>query len=411
MPPATTFRSAQNDFPSTLTGGTVPAANQKPAFAGWANSVDPVDTPVLSAIKKSKVVDQRTFFWGQSKFPAVRSTLAAPINTTVTSITVAAGDGVFFQKYDVINIIDIVPGSSPPRMDYTSKETVWVSADPVGDALTIVRAQGGSPPLSHSVSAMLEIIGTAEPQLQDHVISPVTRGWQYSNYMQRFGGSIKMDSAFRNTSTYEYEGDQLMNDVRNETKRLKLLLERAVIAGGKQQGNPSTPLPELMGGFLTFITTNIYNQGGSTLSASGLETAMRDMYKKVEDGSPRMWVMGPDTAAIFDTFLNPYRQATMSETQATFTVTGVKLRWGTYDIMVSRWMPEGIIAMVNWGNMTLVTFKGLDWHTSVQPVYGDYAQMSISTDKSLQVENEVGMGLITNFITDLDQYPGRTFLS
>src|SRR4029453_17037087 len=99
MPPVT-FRSAQNDFPSSLSGGTVPTANQKPAFAGWATSVDPTDTPVLSAIGKSKIVDQRTFFWGQSKFPSVRSTLASGITNVATSLTTAAGDGVFFQKYD-----------------------------------------------------------------------------------------------------------------------------------------------------------------------------------------------------------------------------------------------------------------------------------------------------------------------
>lgn len=409
MPPVT-FRSSQNAYPSSVSGGTVPSANVKPAFAGWADSVDPTMTPFLSSIKNKKTVDQRTFFWGQSKFPNHRSTLASGITNSATSMTVASGDGVFFQKYNVVNIFDVIPGSVPPRMDYTTKETVWVSADPAADVLTIVRGQGGTTGIVHSAAAILEIIGTAEPQLQDHVISPVTRGFQYSNFLQRFGGSIKMDKAFRNSSTYEYEGDQLMRDIENETKRLKLLMEKATIAGGKQQGNPTTPLPELMGGVLSFLTTNVYNMAGAPLSAASLETSMRDMYKKIEDGSPRVWLMGPDTAAIFDTLLNPYRQLSGDATTATFMTQSLKLRWGTYEVMVSRWMPEGIIALINFASITLVTFEGLDWHTSVQPVYGDYDQMSISTDKSLQVDDEVGMGVITNFITDLDQYPGRVYL-
>lgn len=410
MPPVS-FRSSQNTYATGVTGGTVPTANIKPAFAGWAESVDPQETPITNAIKKSTVIDQRTFFWGQSKFPNHRSTLLAGINNSVTAMSTASGDGVFFQKYDVINIIDVVVGSSPPRPDYTTKETVWVSADPATDALTIVRGQGGTSGVAHNTGAILEIIGTAEPQLQDHVISPVTRGFQYSNFMQRFGGSIKMDKAFRNSSTYEYDGDQLANDIKTETKRLKLLREKAYITGGKQAGNPSTPLPELMGGFLSFITTNVYNQGGAVLSSSGLETAARDLYKKVDDGGPKVWMAGPDTVSIFDTFLNPYRVAQAGETKATYVTQSVQFRWGTYDIMPSRWFPEGVIALVDFGNMTKVTFKGLDWHTSIQPVYGDYDQMSISTDCSLKVENEVSMGLITNFITDLDAYPGRTYLS
>lgn len=411
MPTATSFRAGQNAFPSSISGGTVPAANQKPWFAGWAGTVDPTETPILAAIKGKKTVDQRTFFWGQSKFPSTKTTVPGTLASGATSLTVGTGDGVFFQKWDVIALYDVKPGITPPQTDYTTKEEVWVSADPVGDVLTIVRGQGQTTPRNFAVGAIGEIIGTAEPQLNDHTISPVSRGWQYSNYFQRFGGSIKMDKAFRNSSTYEYDGDQLMNDIKTETRRLRLLLEKAVIAGGKQQGNPTTPLPELMGGFLSYITTNVYSMAGATLSAKSLESSMRDMYKKVDDGAPSTWLMGPDTAAIVDTMLNPYRQVTAGETTATYKTEKFVFRSGTYAIETSRWMPEGIIALVKFQDMSLVTFQGLDWHTSVQPVYGDYDQMSISTDKSLQVNNEVGMGLITNFITDLDQYAGSNYLS
>lgn len=410
---ATVLRSSQNTYNTGVTGGTVPTANVIVDLSTWKPFVQPTNTPILNKIKKGPAHDQRLIQWGQSQFTAHKSALNGSLTNNATTVNVTAGDGVLFQQNSLIAVYDLITGtgtaSSPARYDYTTKELMWVTAVST-DALTVVRAQGGTTGVTHTDKALVEILAPHEPQLQDHTISPVTRGFQYSNYFSRIAGGVKMDRAFQNMPTYEFKGDQLANDVKNEATRLMLLLEKTVVHSGKQAGNPSTPLPEMMGGFLSFITTNVYNQSGATLSVAQMETAMRDLFNKVDESAAKTWVMSANTAAVFDTFLNPYRTMFTNETQATVMLDQIKLRWGTYDIGVSRWMPDGVIAVVDFSEMSLVPFKGLDWHQVDHPVNGDYAWRSISGDFSLIVGNEPVMGLITNFNTDIAQYAGRQFL-
>lgn len=409
--PATVVRSSQNTYGTGVSGGTVPTANIKVDLSTWKPFLQPTHTPILNAIKKGAAHDQRLIQWGQSQFTAHKSLLNGAITNVATTVNVTTGDGVLFQANSLIAVYDPVTGSSPARYDYTTKELMWVTAVTT-DALTVVRAQGGTSNVAHATASLIEILAPHEAQLQDHTISPVTRGFQYSNNFSRIGGGVKMDNAFRYSSTYEYAGgDQLANDMKHEATRLMLLLEKTVVHSGKQAGNPTTPLPEMMGGFLSFITSNVYNQSGQTLSVAGLETAMRDLFNKVDESAAKTYVMSANTAAVFDTFLNPYRQMFTNETQATFLLESVKMRWGSYAIGVSRWMPDGIIAVVDWSEMSLVPFKQSDWHYIDHPVNGDYMWRSMSADFSLIVGNEGAMGLITNFNTDLAQYAGRAFLS
>lgn len=408
--PATVLRSSQNTYNTGYPGGTVPTANQIIDVAAWANYLQPTKTPILNAIGKGGARDQRPFYFGQSVFTPHKSTLAANVANNATTVTVNAGDGALFQVNSAFALFDQVTGSNPPRYDYSAKELMWVTAI-AGDVLTVVRAQGGTAGIAHTSGASIELLAPHEPQLQDHTISPTTRGYQNFNHFSRIAGGIKMDRAFQNMPTYETKSDQLINDMNKETVRLKLLLEKTVVHGGRQAGNPSTPLPEMMGGFLSFITSNVYNQGGQTLSVASLETAMRDLFNKVDESAKKTYAMSANTAAVFDTFLNPYRQQFSNETEATYMMDSVKMRWGTYNIGVTRWMPDGVIAVVDWAEMSLIPFKGLDWHTMDHPVNGDYVWRSISADFSLMVQNEAAMGIITNFSTDLNSYAGRSFLS
>lgn len=410
--PATTLRASQNTYGTSVTGGTVPDANRIIDVSTWARAVEPTKTPILQALGAPITKNQRPFYFGRSQFPAHKSILAANIANNATTLTVATGDGVLFQGNSAFVIYDAIPGSNPARYDYSTKEIFWVPPSGVsGDTLTVTRGQGSTTAIAHTAGALIEILPPHEPQLQDHTISPVTRGFQDFNHFSRIAGGVKMDAAFRKMPTWEFKGDQLINDMKTEQVRLRLLLEKLVIHGGRQAGNPSTPLPEMMNGVLSCIITNIYNQAGATLSVASLETAVRDLWNSVDDSMAKRLLLSMNTAAVFDTFLNPYRQATMGDTQATYFLDRIKLRSGVYDIAVSRWMPDGVIAIVDFTNMKLVAFEGLDWHTLDHPVNGDYFWRSMSGDFSLQVQNEKTMGLIINFNTDLDQYAGRQFLA
>lgn len=421
MPTGTYVRGPQNPYnvagdasnPMSITGGTVPSPNRIIDISSWADPLQPTKTPILSELGTA-TRDQVIFYWGASVFPAHRTTLNGAITNNATSLAVATGDGVLFQPGSAFAIFDQIAGSNPPRYDYSTKEIVWIplSTALANDTLTpVVRGMGaGGTGVAHTTGALIELLAPHEPYNQDHKVSPKVHGYQYYNNFARVAGGINVDKAYRNMPTQESSGDQLMRDMKTETMRLKLLLEKTVIHGMRQAGNPTTPLPPMFGGLLSFITTNTYNQAGATLSIPQLETALYDLWNKVDESASKRLLMSMNTARVFDTFLNPYRRADASDTEASFVMNRVKLRSGTYDITESRWMPDGVIAIVDLSECKLVNFKGLGWHTKDHATDGDYDWRSISGDFSLIVENESAMGLLSNFNTDLDQYAGRNYL-
>ncbi len=401
----TTFRGGQNTYSTSVAGGSVPPDNRIRFVSDWAMALEPWDTPMLTEIGIGPEYDQRPFYFGSSRRKPHVTNLGAGIAAGATTLTVAAGAGAALQKYMVLSIIDYIPGTT--RLDETTKENVWVSAEPATDTLTVARGQGGTTPVAHPAGALIEVIGTAEPQLQFHTLAAVTRGTQNYNEFQRFEGGVKADKAAQNMPTYEHKTNPMLADFEEETKFQKLLLEKAIWRGGRQAGDLATPLPSMMGGFDTFITTNVTNVGNATLTASVLEAEMRDLWKTVDDSAAKRFVMSMDTATIFDTLLNPIRMATVNDTSATLMLERVKFRSGTFNVQVSRHCPDGVIYILDTKQMSVRPFKGLNWHISRKDGMqhaADHDERFISGDFSLEVRNERTMAKIHNFNTDLDQY-------
>jgi hypothetical protein len=100
----------------------------------------------------------------------------------------------------------------------------------------------------------------------------------------------------------------------------------------------------------------------------------------------------------------------MDTTRATLMWDSIKLRSGTYQIGVSRWVPDGVIYGVNLNKMSYHPFEGLDWHTTKHTTDGDYDWISISGDFTFVLEEEHSMFKLFNFDSNLDNYPRRDFL-
>lgn len=404
---ATTLRAGLNTYPTSVTGGTIPDANKILEVADWAMALEPRRTPLLTDIGFGPAIDQKPFYWGQSKRTAVQTHLAGAHNNSTTTLTVTSGTGVILQKWMVLEIINFIAGSST-LYDLTRREIVIVTGEPSGDTATIARGQSGTSAIAHDDLAEVNVIGTAEPELQFHTIGPVTRGTQQYNYVQRFQEGVKADIAARNMPTWENKTDAMLADFEEAQLKQKYLLEMAIWKGGRQAGDPSTPLPATMGGLDTFITTNVTNLSGAKLTPRVLEAELRDLAKSVENGPEGLrLLMSYDTAAIFDSLLNPIREATANDTTATLYTDSVRFRFGKFDIGVSHNCPNGVIYGVRTKNMKVRPFKGANWHVS--QIVGkdngaDHDQMFISGDFTLTVEREAEMFKLYGFSQDFDQY-------
>lgn len=404
----TNYRQALNTYEDTVSGGNIPAANKIIKVVDWVMRLEPYETPMLSQIGIGQEIDQDIFYWGQSyQTPQISNTSEA-LDNSETGIDVTTGHGLRFSKYMVVAITDYVSGSTT-ALDLSTTELVWLNADVSTDTLNVQRGVGGTSAVSHASGAYVEIVGSALPQNVDFEITPITRGDQKFNYFQRFQTAAQADEAARNQPTYENPSDILVADMTEKAKIEKIHLEKALFWGGRQRGVPGTPTPSMMGGFDTFITTNVTNVGGALLNPYRIQDELRDLWKAVGDNKATKFVMGPTTAMCFDTVLNPYREANWNDTTATLMLDRVKMRFGTFEILMHRYCPEGVIYGLRFDKMKVHPFKGRNWKFKDIETGGPYDRKGLSGDFSFKLEAEQTMFKLHGFEIDPDQYPRSEF--
>lgn len=403
----TYLRQGLNTFPTSVTGGSTPDANKIVDVSDWAMALEPRKTPLLTLFGVGDPIDQKPFYWGQSQRVAIETTLGSSVNNSTTTLPLATNTGVLGQQWTVFEVVDYLAGSSTV-LDQSTREIMIATADPSGDNVTVLRGQSGTTAVAHSSGAKVFIIGTAEPENANHSISPISRGFQYYNYTQRFQGGVKADKAAQNMPTWESKSNPMLKDFEEEQLRLKVLLEMAILHGGRQAGAADAATPATMGGIDTFIQTNVTNMAQAKLTPRLLEASLRDLAKKT-DGGPEgiTLLMGYDTAGIFDMLIDPIRMASASDTSLTMRVDTLKTRFGDFKIQTSHNVRSGVIYGIRPENFKVRPFKGLNWHVSKKDgaVHGvDRDEMYISGDFTLQVFKEASMFKLYAFNEDLTAY-------
>ena len=405
-----------NPLSNAFTGGVVPSANVIVDVSSWADALEPRRTPILSRCKKGKAINSIKHEWGQSYHTPISGTINEGLDNSETAIDVASGEGDYLQPWMVLEIIDWVSGSST-RLDYSTREEVVIRSIDGTDTITSVqRGAGGTTAVTHNSGAYWGVVGVALPYSTDFQLSPFTRGDRLFNYSQRFYAEVSADVAARHTPDYEIKGDVLLHDLEEQQMLLKHYLERAIVSGGRQagdaNGSPTTTTqnPFKLGGIDYFITNHsgrVVNMSGKTLSAYDLEDILADMYKEIDDGGAKTLIMGVDTARIFDTMLNPIRQATMSDSSINLMVDKLKFRWGEVEINATQHMPEGSILFVDFKDISVHPYAGCNWSTKTIATNGPYDKMAVWGDFTVKVDKVTRMAKLHNFNTDLTAYPRR----
>ena len=402
------LRSAENTYDTGVSGGTIPLANKKIEVVDWVMRLEPYETPMLSTIGIGESINQDIFYWGQSYQTPQTSHTAEALDNSELGVNVTANHGELFSKYMVIAVTDYQSGSST-LLDLSTRELMWLNQDVSNDTLNVTRGVGGTSAVSHSSGAFVEIVGSAMPQLNDFSITPITRGDQAFNYFQRFQTSAVADEAARHQPTWEDADDILLADMAEKAKIEKIHLEKAIFQGGRQRGVPGVT-PDMFGGIDTFLTTNVTNVGGARLSVYTIQDELRDLWKSVGDNKATKFVMGPDTAAMFDTILNPYREATWDTTSANLMLKNVNMRFGNFDILMHRYCPEGIVYGLRFDKMKIHPFEGRNWTTKDIATDGPYDRKGLSGDFTFKLTAEHTMFKLHNFDVNPDSYPRGEYL-
>lgn len=379
----------------------------------FMENLAPQDTPILNQIKKGEAFDQNKIEWGSSANLQHTSTVGSggiDSSGATTTLPVATGEGVRFQKYQLIAVYALDANSQP---DFTQKEIMWLNADPGANSLTVVREQGGTTAIAFLQGARVEILGTAVPEAADFTVSPTVFGDFYYNYFQTIQVGHNITEVANATPNFEFDRanhiSRLMGDA---GKRAKLLMEKQICQGGRQIGTNAgsgAARPSTFAGFPSFIpSANKVNCNGAKISPYDIENIGAQLWDTVGESAGKTLIMSMRTARYFDSMLDSYKQSGMNDTKITQQFKQFDTRVGSWNIQHTRWVPEGVIFGVNMKNMSIHPFKGMDWTEKEHTTDGAYLWRSIYGRYTLVCKAPDTMFQIYGFDTDLGNYD-RTF--
>lgn len=397
-----TFNSPENTYLQNTSGGTIATAASKDLVTQWVKALDPWVTPLLDLAMSNDEFSQEVHQWGEGARIQFDTTVDTTIDDAVTSLEVAAGDGVLFQEGAILELYELVDGVVNPA----TYEQVRVT-DITGDTLTIVRGHGGTTPVAHASGQTVNFLGTSEALNSEHSEAPRVRGIRKFNYPQRFNAKLTADKRTQNMPTWEHESNPLLADFSEEMLKQKILLERTMFRGRRQAGVGNTA-PSTMGGINYFLTSNVLNMAQAPLSYQDIDDILADVWYSTGDPSKLKIVGSYNTCRILDTTLDAaHRSEYQSNDEYKTTITRFHSRAGVFDIQPTRNVPEGELYLLDFNNIKVRPFKGLNWHVSEKSGADhavDHDVKAISGDFTLEVLHENSMARIYNFNGDIDEY-------
>jgi hypothetical protein len=373
----------------------------------FVENLAPQDTPILSKIDKGKAYNKPKIEWGSGANLQHTAVLEGAYTSGDTVVNVESGQGIRFQRYHLLALYDLDDNDQP---DFTTKMIFWVTSIS-GDALTGVPAQAGTSNRSFSDGAKIEIMGTAVPEGFDFTKSATVFGDFYSNYFQLYQKGHNLTEEANVTPNWEFQSsNHIARLMKDASKRAKLEMEKEIIQGGPQEGTNASGAerPSTMAGFPYYIpSANKTNCNGEKISPYDIETLGAQLWDSVGDSAAKTLVMSLRTARYFDGMLNSRREGTMDSTSIELQFKSFGTRIGDYNIMHTRWVPEGVIFGVNFDNLSLHPYQGMDWTEKEHMTDGAYLWRSVYAKYTLVVRAPETMFQLYNFDTDLGNY-GRT---
>lgn len=250
-------------------------------------------------------------------------------NNTTDPVTfnVVAGQGVYLLANDILKV---------------ESELVRVTGVST-DAVTVVRAYGGSTAAAHAANTAWSIVGRVDVQDAAVPTPRVTTVSGFFNYTQIWNSSVIVTSTAEAVETYTKE-DLLATAVADELRSAWLTWERSLLHGRKVA--PSSGVSSAMDGVLVRISTNAYAKAGASLTEAFLRTALRDVYNAGGGGNLVAMLNAFQKERVND-ILDPMRMTSRTDRTAGSTVQRYESDYGTIRFVLNRNMPTDTVLILD----------------------------------------------------------------
>ena len=348
----------------------------------YISLLDPSDAPFIELIggldgasgkfqfrNQGKVVE-----WLEDTLTPLSGTLAQQSMTTATTVvTITVDDGDVFQ---------------PGHILLVGTEKMWVSAVS-GDVITVTRGFAGSTSATQASNAAYTIIGMARLEGDDSDPIGYTDITSNSNYTQIFHKEIKVTGSEMAIDNYGFT-DPYQYQAAKAIPEMMRLIERTLQYGYRDAG--STTTPRTMGGYQTFITSNLAD--GSSITPTKIEDALELAYN-AGGGGEFAAVVNPATyqtiKAKYDT--SAYVRYAPEQTRVGMLVDKIVTPFGNVSFTVDRWQLSTLIPMLRLDNIGMLTLR--PWQVEDLAKTGDALKTELVGEFTLCVRQDKSHALLT----------------
>lgn len=320
--------------------------------------------------------------WIEDTMSPYTTTIAEDLDDSETGVDVATGTGSYFRQGDIVSV-------DSEYMLVTSVST---------DTLTVTRAYGSTTAAAHTSGATITLLTRAMPEASDAVTGHTTTTSQPYNYSQIISEAAKASKTSIAIKKYGIE-DELDYQVsklfanQGSAGKLAQFLQRTFYYGKRVQRSSSAY--GSMGGFATFVTTNVSNMSSASLQRSDIHTKVRQirdaggMCTHVITGS---WGLEKINAMYEGTI-----RTTRDETRGGSEITMIKTPHGEVEVVYDWMCPAGYMYFLNAEKCGWLPVRSFESGKIAEQ--GDYYLTDVVGEFSFALANEESHGLIYGFST------------
>lgn len=311
--------------------------------------IRPDNEAFLSRVGASSLTaSQRTHYWVEDKLnPNSATEDGTGINSSVTSVTVASGQGGRFKAGTLFR--DAASGKT---------EVMRVTAVST-DTLTIERGHGSTSGEAHAASFTIHIIGHTKQEGW----KPTQEDWTQErtsvyNYLSTVGRGITL-TRVRQLVNNAPIASELAHQSAYRLREIGRELDSILINGIRSASAGSDTDYGSSAGLIEYVSAS----GGNTdtTSESFTEAVVNDMFQQIWNDAGGLEngfiLMGGALKRVFATFDQAYRRSDFNARTAGFTVDRFLTDMGTeLECIVDPWMPADVVVI---GDLSKVRFGPL----------------------------------------------------
>jgi len=339
--------------------------------------LNPLQTPMLSAVGFGSAVSQVEHQWFEDKMVADVTTATATADAAATTITVA--DGSIFE---------------PKHVAKVGEELVLITAVN-GNDLTVTRGY------ADTTAAAIAANDEVEFQFVEGVEGADARKARYkgrtrvSNLTQIFDETISISGTAAATSEYAID-DLYEYEKQKKELELALQLEKAVINGVKYESNDGKV--RQMGGLRQFIQTNVTDAAGAPVSLDKLGDAFQAIFEAggfATGGNYKIIVGAKQKRAISAVDANKIN-ITRQDNGRGQVVDHFLSDFGAAEIILNNNVASDEIFIVDLNRVEIKPLQGRDFAHQYLGAKGDYVEGQIVGEYTLKLVQEQAHARIKN---------------